>query len=159
MQERKALCSRGNWVPEGRLAKIFGPVCLDFRPEIDPGTPLDRRGSRYINLHQKSAPEAIPKPFRGTQKLPPDYLQVHRKSWFWIWLKIGRFRGLGGPRASGTPLDRQGPPGTSICTKSQPRRSNLRPCRRDFSRCPKGECVAEGEDSLAKHFRAGLPRF
>ena len=39
--------------------KIFGPVFLGFRPKIDPGTPLDRRG----------LPGA---------KLPPDCLQVPR---------------------------------------------------------------------------------
>ena len=32
----------------------------------------------------------------------------------------------------GTPLDRRGPPGTSICTKNQPRRPILRPFRGHF---------------------------
>ena len=43
---------------------------------------------------------------------------------FWIWLKICRFRGLGGPGAPGTPFDRPGPPRTSICTKKSAPETN-----------------------------------
>jgi len=46
--------------------------------------------------------------------------------------EIVDFGGLGGPGAPGTPLDRPGPPRTSIRTKNQPRRPILRPCRDDF---------------------------
>jgi len=42
------------WVPEGSLAKIFGPVLLCFKPEIDPGTPLDRRGFPGTSLCTKN---------------------------------------------------------------------------------------------------------
>jgi len=57
--------------------KIFGPVFLGFRPEIDPKTFLDRRGLPGTSICTKNQPRRpILKPFRGTQKLPPDCLQV-----------------------------------------------------------------------------------
>ena len=57
--------------------KMFGPVLLGFRPEIDPGTPLDRRGLPGASICTKNQPRRpILRPFRGTQKLPPDCLQV-----------------------------------------------------------------------------------
>ena len=59
--------------------KIFGPVFRGFRPEIDPGTPLDRRGLPGTSICTKNQPRRpILRPFRGTQKLPPDCLQVPR---------------------------------------------------------------------------------
>ena len=59
--------------------KIFGPVLLGFRPEIDPGTPLDRPGPPRTSICTKNQHRRpILRPFRGTQKLPPDCLQVPR---------------------------------------------------------------------------------
>jgi len=54
-----------------------------------------------------------------------------RAGWVWNFRgpEIVDFGGLGGPGATGTPLDRPGPPRTSICTKNQPRRPILRPFR------------------------------
>ena len=38
--------------------KAFGPLLLGFRPKIDPGTPLDRRGFPGTSIYtKKSAPE------------------------------------------------------------------------------------------------------
>ena len=57
--------------------KIVGPVFLGFRPKIDPGTPLDRRGLPGTSICTKNQPRRpILRRFRGTQKLPPDCLQV-----------------------------------------------------------------------------------
>ena len=107
---------------------IFGPVFLCFRPEIDPGTPLDRRGPPGTSICTKNQPRRpILRPNDGERKIPPDCLQVPRQRGFWTWLKLGRFMGLGGPGAPGTPLDRPGPPRTSTCTKNQTRRPILRP--------------------------------
>jgi len=59
--------------------KIVGPVFLDFRPEIDPGTPRDRRGLPGTSICTKNQPgRPILMPFRGSQKLPQDCLQVPR---------------------------------------------------------------------------------
>ena len=56
-----------------------------FRPEIDPGHPLDRRGAPRTSICTSNPPRRpILMPFRGTQKLPPDCLQVPR---LWLWLK------------------------------------------------------------------------
>ena len=57
---------------------------------------------------------------------------------------------LGGPGAPGTPLDRPGPPRTSICTNNQSRRPILRPFRVHFlffrvtMRCCFGPSKAHG---------------
>ena len=55
---------------------------LDFRPTPTPGTPLDRRGPPCTSISTKSQPRIpfIMPPFRGTQKLQQDCLQVAR-SW------------------------------------------------------------------------------
>ena len=55
--------------------KKIGPVFLCFRPKIDPGTPLDRRGLPGTSICTKNQPRRpILRPFRGTQKLQPDCL-------------------------------------------------------------------------------------
>ena len=65
------------WVPEGSVAKNFGPALLCFRAKIDPGTPLDRRGLPGTSICTKNQPRRpILRPFRGTEKLPPDCLQL-----------------------------------------------------------------------------------
>ena len=123
--------------------EILGPVLLGFRPEIDPGTPLDRRGSPGTSICTKNQPRAtgpswnlglsgpfwpirIPRSFKRT----PGFLG-----------RLGRpepqndiffgpvFRGFRPKIDPGTSLDRRSPPRTSICTKSQPRRPILRPFR------------------------------
>jgi len=48
--------------------------------------------------------------------------------------EIVDFGGLGGPGPPGPPLDRPGPPRTSICTKNQPRKPILRPFRDDLTK-------------------------
>jgi len=48
--------------------KIFGPVFLDFRLKIDPGTPHDRRGSPGTSICTKNQPRRpILRQFRGTR--------------------------------------------------------------------------------------------
>ena len=55
--------------------KNFGPVFLGFRPNIDPGTPLDRRGPPRTSICKKNqARRPILRSFRGTPKIPPDCL-------------------------------------------------------------------------------------
>jgi len=64
-----------SWVPEGSLAKNFRAGSP--KPKIDPETPLDRRGlpgTSPCTKNQSRRP--ILRPLRGTQKLPPDCLQV-----------------------------------------------------------------------------------
>ena len=104
---------------------IFGPVFLGFRPEIDPRTPLDCRGSPGTSTCTKNQPRRpILEQVRSTQKLPPDYFQIPRGRWFWIWLKIGQFRGLGGPGAPGTPL--WCPPRASTSTRKSASQTNAK---------------------------------
>ena len=59
--------------------KIFGPVFLGFRPKIDPGTPLDRRGLPGTSICTKNQPRRpIRGPNGGERKIPTDCLQVPR---------------------------------------------------------------------------------
>ena len=59
--------------------EIFGPVFLGFRPKIDPGTPLDRRGFPETSICTKNQPRRPTlRPNGGERKIPPDCLQVPR---------------------------------------------------------------------------------
>ena len=111
--------------------KTVGPVLRGFRPEIDPGTPLDRRGLPGTSICTKNQPRRlILRPFRGTQKLPPDCLQVPR-SVFGIAAAQG---------AQGSWMVMTVPSAWLPGQDSQ-----------------KPDWVPEG--SLAKNFRAGFPEF
>ena len=68
---------------------------MGFRPEIDPGPPLDRWGSPGTSICTKNQPRRpILRPFRGTRKLPPDCLQVPRKLKIFKWWRIYVLRGV-----------------------------------------------------------------
>ena len=57
----------------------FGPVFLGFSPEIDPGTPLDRRGLPGTSICTKNQPRRPTlRPNGGERKIPLDCLQVLR---------------------------------------------------------------------------------
>ena len=87
--------------PRGPLKRAGFPM---FLPGNRPRDPLRSTGRPpHINLHQKSAPET------NSKAISCEFLG---------------FRPEIDP---GTPLDRRGLPGTSICTKNQPRRPILRP--------------------------------
>ena len=45
---------------------------------------------------------------------------------------------------AGTPLDRRGPPGTSICTENQPHRPMLRLCREENKNPPQIPARSQG---------------
>ena len=81
-------CQRGDssrggfwvWLTIGRFRSLGGPGV--------PGTPLDRPGPPRTSTCTKNQPrKPILRPFRGGLA----------GGGFWIWLKIVRFRGLGGP--------------------------------------------------------------
>ena len=56
----------GGWVGGGVNIKIFGSVFWDFRPEIDPATPLDRPGAPRTSICTQNQPwRPIQRPFRG----------------------------------------------------------------------------------------------
>ena len=124
-------------------------------PEIDPGIPLDRPGPPRTSICTQNQPRRpILRPFRGdprsgSQKssrgstrttaapggakkrgvcrggFTPGFL-IHE---FLAGRKSSIFLGFRPEIDPGTPLDRRDSPGTSICTKSQPRRKFLRPFR------------------------------
>ena len=59
--------------------EIFSPVFPGFSAEADRGTPLDRRDPPGTSISIKNQPRRpIRRQFRGTQKIPPDCLQVPR---------------------------------------------------------------------------------
>ena len=79
------------WVPEGSLAQVFwARFSLDFRPNTAPGTPLDRRGPPRTLISTKNQPRRpILRPFRGTDKIPPDCLQAPSQGTrTWLFLLI-----------------------------------------------------------------------
>ena len=102
-----------------RGVKIFGPVFLGFRPEIDPGTPLDRRSSPGTSICTKNQPRGpILRPFRGVfggsgswaggkgvllRRAHIPSLGVALTGVARLRGKILDFPGLGGPRRPGNP--------------------------------------------------------
>ena len=61
--------------------EIFGQVFLEISVESDPRDPARSPGpARHINLHEKSAPQATSKAKRRRANIPPDRLQVPRKT-------------------------------------------------------------------------------
>ena len=76
-----------------RGVKTFGPVFLGFNPEVDTGTPLDRRGSPGTSMCTKNQPRVpILRPFRGnftfwvlgfsheSGVIVPDWVQIAKGS-------------------------------------------------------------------------------
>ena len=60
------------------LGAPAGPVFRSFRPEIDPGTPLDRRGSPGTSICTKNQPRRpILRPF--LKKIPKRTKKIKKK--------------------------------------------------------------------------------
>ena len=78
-------CLKAVWL------KIFEPVFRGFRPEIDPGTPLDRRGSPGTSIcTKKSAPEANSKAISWHPKTPARLCRAHREIGSLLWTEVSR---------------------------------------------------------------------
>ena len=89
------------WLKIGRFRGLGGPGA--------PGTPFGP--APHINLHEKSGPET------NSKAISREF----SRGGFWIWLKIGRFRGLGCPGGPRDPLRSTGPaPHTNVHEKSAP---------------------------------------
>ena len=81
----------------GAKIKIFGPVFLGFRPEIDPGTPLDRPGTPRTSICTKNQPRRpILRPFRKKiHKKQKNPLKAFKRFFFSIFYDfLGFFKPL-----------------------------------------------------------------
>jgi len=70
--------SLAGWKPTLKAVwlEIFGPVLRGFRPDIDPGTLVDRPGPPRTSKSTKNQPRRpILRPVRDAQKIPP-YIQA-----------------------------------------------------------------------------------